>query len=246
MASPAVGAGDGAAAPGPASCRRRGQPGGSRAMSGDRDVRCRLFLGSGGDLPSGRRRARHRGRLLRGATPRARPTSRSARRPPGTRRWCRWSSTPSRVGYDQFLEVFWSAHDPTQVNRQGPDVGSQYRSAIFYHSPGAGRRGAVRQGASRKASAGSRVRSPRGHRGRALLARRGVPPAVPGEARCGELSSLTRGGLAVFLGGLFQPPSLARVNLASSPPSRAPRGARWPLRGRGSCFHRLRFLLPAS
>lgn len=42
---------------------------------------------------------------------------------------------PEVVGYEQLLEVFWAMHDPTQVNRQGPDVGSQYRSAIFTHSP---------------------------------------------------------------------------------------------------------------
>src|SRR3954462_12676029 len=42
---------------------------------------------------------------------------------------------PARVGYEQLLDVFWSAHDPTTPNQQGPDVGSQYRSAIFFHSP---------------------------------------------------------------------------------------------------------------
>jgi peptide-methionine (S)-S-oxide reductase len=42
---------------------------------------------------------------------------------------------PAAVSYDKLLDVFWSNHNPTTLNRQGPDVGDQYRSVIFYHSP---------------------------------------------------------------------------------------------------------------
>ena len=42
---------------------------------------------------------------------------------------------PATVSYEQLLQAFWNMHDPTQVNRQGPDFGSQYRTAIFFHSP---------------------------------------------------------------------------------------------------------------
>lgn len=40
---------------------------------------------------------------------------------------------PCRIRYEDLLEIFWSVHDPTQLNRQGPDIGSNYRSVIFFH-----------------------------------------------------------------------------------------------------------------
>ncbi len=45
------------------------------------------------------------------------------------------SYDPAQVTYDQLLDLFWKMHNPTTLNRQGPDVGTQYRSAIFFHTP---------------------------------------------------------------------------------------------------------------
>ncbi|MEA2633214.1 MAG: peptide-methionine (S)-S-oxide reductase [Chloroflexota bacterium] len=64
---------------------------------------------------------------------------------------------PDKVSYETLLDVFWNTHDPTTLNRQGPDFGSQYRSVIFYHDDGQ-RAAAV---ASReRLQAGGRFRRP--------------------------------------------------------------------------------------
>lgn len=47
----------------------------------------------------------------------------------------RLSYDPERIGYNELLEVFWGCHDPTTRDRQGPDIGSQYRSVIFFTTP---------------------------------------------------------------------------------------------------------------
>jgi peptide-methionine (S)-S-oxide reductase len=64
---------------------------------------------------------------------------------------------PDRVSYEALLETFWSVHDPTTPNRQGPDVGSQYRSAILYHTQ---EQQAAAEASKRRHDAAGRFRRP--------------------------------------------------------------------------------------
>lgn len=64
---------------------------------------------------------------------------------------------PARISYDELLEAFWRSHDPTTLNRQGPDVGDQYRSAIFHHTP---EQEAAARASKERHDAGGRFRRP--------------------------------------------------------------------------------------
>ena len=64
---------------------------------------------------------------------------------------------PAKVSYEQLLEAFWNMHNPTTPNRQGPDVGTQYRSAIFFHTP---EQKATAEASKAKLQASGRYRSP--------------------------------------------------------------------------------------
>ena len=90
---------------------------------------------------------------------------------------------PRVVEFEDLLRVFWESHDPTQGMRQGNDVGTQYRSVIFVDGGERLRAAEASRDAYQPGTDGGRLRADHhgDPRGAALLPRRGVPPAVPGE-----------------------------------------------------------------
>ena len=93
---------------------------------------------------------------------------------------CQVTFDPSKVSYEDLVAKYFEIHDPTQLNRQGPDVGYQYRSVIFAHSDEQAE--TARRVIERRQP---RFRRPDRHRGgarQAVLARRGVSPVLPRQA----------------------------------------------------------------
>src|SRR5208337_3895080 len=92
---------------------------------------------------------------------------------------------PAQLSYEKLLEVFWDNHDPTQLNRQGPDFGTQYRSAIFFHDA-----------AQEAAAAASKQKLEQSHRFSKPIVTQIVPAVTFYEAEDHHQQYLEKRGLA--------------------------------------------------
>ena len=154
-------------------------PAGQRAG----DVRPRLLLGRGEEVLAAAGRVQHRGGL-RGRADAQSDLPRGLLGPDRAHRGGAGGVRPEGVSYGELLRVFWEGHDPTQGMRQGNDVGTQYRSAIYTHgdaqrAEATASRDAYAQRAG--ATAGFGPITTEIVAGAGVLLRRGLPPAVPGE-----------------------------------------------------------------
>ncbi len=142
-------------------------------------VRRRLLLGRRIQARPGRGRSLDGRGLYRRIGPQPHLSSRFARDTTGHAEAVQVTFDPARISYEDLVRKFFSLHDPTQLNRQGPDVGTQYRSVIFVNGP-------AQKAAAEKVKAESGKGRPV-HRGRIVteivpagrvLAGRGIPPEV--------------------------------------------------------------------
>ena len=90
---------------------------------------------------------------------------------------------PAKISYPELLDVFWANHNPTTLNRQGPDVGTQYRSVIFYHSPEQKAAAEESKAALEKSGRFKRDDRHSDRTGAEILSGRRISPALPGKAR---------------------------------------------------------------
>ena len=123
----------------------------------------------------------------------------------------KWCFDPARLSYEGLLDYFFRMHDPTTLNRQHNDVGTQYRSAIFFTSEAQTAHRRERQGALGQIGQVQQTYHDRDHPRDQILPRRGLPPKVPGKTSrrlyLPRLAGLIRGAqFPAPIGGCLNPP----------------------------------------